>query len=70
MWVSAVRLHSRHTTVIAAKTQTQLRFIGNRARACRKLRSLFISANFRKQDCSSCQAATPSRVAASASLGT
>jgi len=42
----------------------------SRARACRKLRSLFISANFRKQDCSSCQAATPSRVAASASLGT
>jgi hypothetical protein len=40
------------------------------ARACCKLRSLFISANSRKQDCSSCQAATPSRVAASASLGT
>jgi len=40
------------------------------SRARCKLRSLFISANFRKQDCSSCQAATPSRVAASASLGT
>lgn len=40
------------------------------ARACCKLRSLFISANSRKPDCSSCQAATPSRVAASASLGT
>ena len=40
------------------------------SRARCKLRSLFISANSRKQDCSSCQAATPSRVAASASLGT
>ena len=40
------------------------------SRARCKLRSLFISANSRKQDCNSCQAATPSRVAAAASLGT
>lgn len=40
------------------------------SRARCKLRSLFISANSRKQDCSSCQAAIPSRVATSASLGT
>ena len=40
------------------------------SRACCKLRSLFNSANSRKHSCSFCQAATPSRVACSAPLGT
>lgn len=40
------------------------------SRARRKLRSLFISASSRKHSCSSCQAATPSRVASSAPFGT
>src|SRR6516165_192908 len=33
MLAFTVRLHSRQSAAIAAKTQTQLRFIGNRARA-------------------------------------
>jgi len=40
------------------------------SRARRKLCSLFISASSRKHSCSSCQAATPSRVASSAPFGT
>ena len=40
------------------------------SRARRKLRCLFNSASSRKHCCSFCQAATPSRVACSAALGT
>jgi hypothetical protein len=40
------------------------------SRACRKFRSLFSSASSRKRSCSSCQAATPCRVASAAACGT
>ena len=40
------------------------------SRARRKFRSLFSSASSRKRSCSSCQAATPCRVASSAACGT
>lgn len=40
------------------------------SRARRKFRSLFSSASSRKHSCSSCQAATPCRVASAAACGT